>query len=246
MRRAAGFLWTVASLLGVTSCASIPKTAQTVVAPPADTDGVLGLIGRATISHGCPVGPEEMLTAGHVFDPRPMDPVPLIGATYATPSGDTGAIVPTGREMAWDIAYGVPLEPFKRWYPVAVEPPKPGEKLWLNAWDFASQETAFSEPTLEITVSRLVAGYIIARESIPQGTSGGCVINAKNETVAIVSFGKYVGQPSSQREVSGIVSVWGPWLGRMKAYAAKLKALEKESEEKRKREQIEALIGAIQ
>lgn len=219
MKRAAGVLSTVLGLLFITSCASIPRTAQTVTAPPADTDGVLGLIGRATISHGCPIGPEEMLTAGHVFDPRPMDPVPLIGATYATPSGDTGAIVPTGREMAWDIAYGVPLQPFKRWYPVASDPPKPGEKLWLNAWDFASQETAFSEPTLEITVSR---------------------------TVAIVSFGKYVGQPSSQREVSGIVSVWGPWLGRMKAYTAKLKALEKESEERRKREQIEALIGAIQ
>lgn len=223
MRRlACGFLWS--NLLWfLPACASLPHTAQSVAAPPADTSAVLGLIGRGTVSHGCPIGPNEMLTAGHVFDQRPLDATaPMLGASYGTPSGDAGAVIPTGVETAWDIAYGTPLEPFRRWYPVAALAPEPGEKLWLNAWDFASQETAFSEPTLEITVSRLKAGYIIARESVPRGTSGGCVLNARGEAVAIVSFGAPVGPLSAAREVSAIVSIWGPWLERMKAYRRKV------------------------
>jgi hypothetical protein len=217
-------------------CASVHRSAQAVKAPPADADNVLGLIGRTTIAHACPIGPEELLTAGHVFDPRPLDnSAPLVGASYSTPGGQSGEVIPTWSTLTWDIAFGRPAESFSRFYAVAKDEPKPGEKLWLASWDFASQDTAFSQPVLEVTVTRLAAGYVILREEIPAGTSGGCVLNARSEVVGIVSMGIPVGSPTDARAVSAIVSVYGPWLERMR-----------EAKRRREREASAALQGAFQ
>jgi hypothetical protein len=202
------------ALLVLTGCASVPRKAVPVFAPPADTDGVLALIGRFSIGHGCAIGPNEYVTAAHVIDPVPFDRnAPLVGATWSDNRGGSGVLIPGIASRAWDLGFGAPSSPFKSWYKVAEEAPKVGEKLWLRAWDFSSSENAFDEPILEVTVSRIKAGYIIIRESIPAGTSGGCVLNAKSEVTAIVSFGKSVGREGNKAgEVGGLVSIYGPWL----------------------------------
>lgn len=206
-----GFLWTVASLLGITSCASIPRTAQTVTAPPADTDGVLGLIGRFGIAHACPVGPERILTAAHVLDVMPENMnFPLIGHTYTDRRGNTGVLTGVSVSSYRDLGIARPLQPLGRWYQIAAEPPATDEKLWLVKWDWDSRLSAFSRPTVEVTVLRMAAGYIVFHEAVTPGTSGGCVLNAKSEVVGIVAFGKRVGW-ADHHEVGVATAVYGVW-----------------------------------
>jgi hypothetical protein len=203
--------WALA-LAVMTGCASAPKKAATVFAPPADTDAVLGLIGRiGGMAHACPIAADRFITAAHVIDPRPLDnSAPLVGLTYSDNRGSSGVLLPATASRAWDLGFGEPDPHFTKWYKIAEKAPEPGEKLWLRAWDFSSRDSAFDEPILEVTVLRVKAGYIIASEQIPAGTSGGCVLNAKSEVVGIVSFGMGVGPKLEQ--VAGIVSVYGDWL----------------------------------
>ncbi|HYM26318.1 MAG TPA: hypothetical protein VEU08_24040, partial [Vicinamibacterales bacterium] len=82
-------------------------------------------------------------------------------------------------------------------------PPAVGERLTLFVYDMKHPLEA---KPVSVTVENVVAGHVIVTAKARPGSSGGCVLNARGELVAIVS-----GQLEIDGQPFGLtVGVWGP------------------------------------
>lgn len=181
-----------------------------------DFSGMLRLVGRFAWAHACPVGPRVALTNAHVTDLQPfMAHVPLYPFDYSDGLGNEGIVAPPPAST-WadrDLGVLVPVEgEFARWYPIATEPPKPGEKLYFLGFDFRKGGDAFKERAFEAVVLRRVAGHVVLTKAGSKGSSGSCALNSRSEVVGINAWGPTM---ENGEEVAVVVGLWGAWRERV-------------------------------
>jgi hypothetical protein len=110
-----------------------------------------------------------------------------------------------------DLAYVSPAtaQRFPQWYPIAVVPPKVGDKVYFLGYDFKNPDSAFSPKRFKGAVTRIFNGNLVFDPAGKPGTSGSCILNEKGEVIAINQGGK----ETDNQETAGIgVGVWGDWL----------------------------------
>lgn len=190
--------------------------------PKPDLSGVIRLVGKYSVAHACPIEPTVALTCGHVVelwrDGRDVEYLPYVwsavgsseaGLTYATESArfrDLATITPQGA-------------PFPRWYPVAADAPQPGDRVSYLAYSWQNKKRAFQESRVDTRVVRTVSGHVVTEDGGPGGSSGSCLVNERNEVVAVNCQAYLVN--SDRDEVGFSIAVYGPWLDPTKATAAK-------------------------
>lgn len=205
------------SLALCTDCATArPKlaTGTITVAPPApDLSGVLSIMGATGMAQACPIAADKALTAGHV-----AKEIQLVGTPTPIPyiwesSGHLG-LLGDRQTTVWDrfrdLAYVTPYQStFPRWYTIAHDAPKPGDKVRFRGFDFRRKRDAFAPRDFQAIVLRVVNGHVIFSPPGVHGTSGSCVLNEAGEVVAINSFGADM---EDRNTVGGAVGVWGDLL----------------------------------
>lgn len=169
-----------------------------------DMSAMLKLGTRFGAAHGCPISPTLALTSAHVVDPMPFDPVPMFGTVATTETG-RAEIVPVktfpGRDLA--LLYGQ----FDRTFPIAAEASELGQSVYALGYNYANRDRAFEAKINKMEVVRRVGGRLFLKGDDPRhGSSGGCVLNAAGEVVAIIE-GHMVMDNSDK--VTLAVEVWG-------------------------------------
>lgn len=217
----------IAALSVLTCCSCCAKTPPRIsgtvtVAPPAadlsaaDLSGVVSLIGgKGEMAQGCPIAPDKALTNAHVVGDFvrytwEMCPAGVQSSGPGCTLGLLGEPKTTVKDLFRDLGYVVPYKgTFPRWYRIAQEQPQPGDKVKFRGWDFRKRKDAFAPRDFEATVIRIRNGHVIYWPPGVQGTSGSCVLNARNEVVGINAFGHGLEDSST---AGGAVGVWPPLL----------------------------------
>lgn len=177
------------AVVGVAAMLSM-GCAHTVTSKPQigpDMSGMLRLGTRFGAAHACPISPTLALTSAHVVDPRPLDPTaPMFGALATTEF--EAAKVPAkpvltypGRDLA--LLYGR----FVRHFPIAAAAPEPGLPLYAMGYNYANSAHAFESRVNRLEAVRSLGGRLFLKGDDPRpGSSGGCVVNALGEVVAVI------------------------------------------------------------
>lgn len=195
-------------------CASIPKRASSDPATvQGDLDGVLSLMGTGGMAQACPIAADRALTASHVVVEQWFDGSETI-APYTWEALGVLGLLGSRKTTTWDLfrdlAYVQPWHSeFPRWYPIAKDPPKPGDHVRFRGWDFRKKRDAFATRKFDAKVIRVPNGHVIFEPPGVPGTSGSCVLNDAGELIAIQSFGHPLEDKST---VDGAVGVWGSLL----------------------------------
>lgn len=201
----------LACLFLLMGCASArhPRASGVVtVAPPApDLSGVLRLMGRYNRAHACPIAPDLAITNAHVVDgSTPFRENKLLPHEWATRDGAHGLTVPKQAATFRDLAeIGPYAGEFPRWYPIAANPPQPGDPVWFVGYDMRKKKAAMLERVFAARVVNVVGTYVVMDPSGVPGSSGSCVLNARGEVVAINAEMNPLEDGSV---VGGAVGVW--------------------------------------
>ena len=178
----------------------------------ADTAGILRLMGRSGVAHACPVSAVLAYTNAHVViddEDKTDSRQPYVWSAMDV----TGLLRPVEADRYRDLAKVVPADgaKFPRWYPVAKQEPKPGDRVVMIGFEFRNKKQAFAERVFAARVIRVVAGHLIYEPAGVPGTSGSCVLlEATGELVAINKGAKGVGHAD---ELVGVgVGAWGSLL----------------------------------
>lgn len=159
------------------------------------------LIGSGFMAQGCPIAPRTLLTARHVAAPAKGG---RASAIWQDAAGHVGTAWSDDYDLRRDLAVMQSDVDFERIVTRAAAAPAIGEKLTLFVYD---TRTALAARPVTVTVENVVAAHVIVTAKSRPGSSGGCVLNAKGELVAIIS-GKIEIDGSS---FGLTVGVWGPW-----------------------------------
>lgn len=160
-----------------------------VAASPKDferipTEGLIRVMGRSGIAHACPAG-GRLLTARHVlrgvwhWSPKAI--------AWEDQAGHGGRVVVSDEDTARDVvvlsaaSQAPPLPSFT--YPLA-SGFHLGEQVYILGYRFdAEHPTAPILVRAKITGS--IAGHVFYDKTPGEGSSGGCVINAAGEVIAV-------------------------------------------------------------
>jgi hypothetical protein len=126
--------------------------------------------------HGCVVE-GRLITAKHVGNRGSV--------TWQDSSGREGTAKPAGG--TWDIRDVLVMEtsiPVGPGFKLATERPKPGDKVKLYGYDRGKRDP-FKFKVVEAEVIARSDGYVFYDRSPGPGSSGSCVLNEKDEVVAI-------------------------------------------------------------
>jgi len=175
---------------------------------PPDTRGLTTLYGRFAFAHGCPVAPDLMLTNAHVADVFPTVPeFPLVGYRFQN-AFDVGVLSPEAAAGDSDVALMRPSVPLTFWYPIAKEAPRPGDFVWFENYDWSSEDRALERVLVRAEVTRHEAGALVYRQEGDNGSSGGCVLNSRDEVIGLNEGALAL----RNAKASGVaVGLWEPW-----------------------------------
>lgn len=194
------------ALVALLSLLAVPAFAQP------NTRGILSVVNLAGFAHACPIGPKLAITARHVVDADPLKPeVPMYPQRWfqdVPGASEHGILDPIRTSGYSDLALAESDDTFAMYYSIAAEAPKPGDTLTWLSYNFAKRSRAFDRKPLNGKVARVFAGMIVMDEETVPGSSGSCVLNDRNEVVAIVSRG--IGT-DDMRETALFEAIYGPW-----------------------------------
>jgi hypothetical protein len=160
-----------------------PEPETTINRVP-DTSRVVPVIGIDGMSHACPVAPHSMLTNLHVVYNKDLRDTTLMSFSQF---GRAGILMPYRTSNFADIASVVGTFDVTP-YPIAAQPPLPGDRIWWVGYDWKSQGDAFAPAINTALVTRIVAGHVVADTPPVEGSSGSCLLNARGEVVGIVAW----------------------------------------------------------
>lgn len=164
-------------------------------------DGMVRLIGKTSLAHACPLSSDRAITNAHVAN-----------ESYVWSVGDASGTVAIAdrtspfRDLAWIKPEG---GKFPRWFPIAAQPPQPGEELFFVGYDWRKQDQAFAVRVFKVKALRVIGGHLAYKPAGEPGSSGSCVVNSRGEIVA-VNAGAIELQDKNRVGVG--VAVWGSWL----------------------------------
>lgn len=194
--------WVTCALFGLL-CAADPVMAET----PPDTSAIISVIGRFSMAHACPVGPDLVLTNSHVLDARPFDASAPLSWYRFSVGNQSGVFEPLVVSRSEDLGAGL-TRTVLRYYPISSRVPQVGERLWWVGYDWTSRNKMFQEKLFTGKVLRVVAGNVVIDQETPEGSSGSCILNAAGEAVAVVAWG--VG--GNNQAVTVGVGLYGDWV----------------------------------
>lgn len=197
------------SFLALLGCAHIHSSAQRAMADAPDLSPMVEFVGRWGVSHGCPTGPWEILTAAHVPDERPFDESVALYPQRMQANGDSEDLaVPVTVDRAADIALMRPANHrLTHWFARAEQAPKPGERIWTLGYH-RDRAGMFQPRPVSATVVRVIAGHIVLTFGAKPGSSGACWVNRAGEAVGVGVWDL----PIDLGEPAGLaVGLWEPW-----------------------------------
>lgn len=181
--------------------------------------GVIRLQGRFASGHGCPITEERALTNAHMVDYRPPTAIqneestlPINPIPYRFESLDGQSIgVTKTAAISFQEDLAIISGRFERFYSLAAECPKVGDKLLNLAYSNGSEKGTILPRPVESKVLASVAGKVEYDNSGSFGSSGSCVLNEKDEVVAINSQ-VLIFENGDKVKLHGLgVLVCGPW-----------------------------------
>jgi V8-like Glu-specific endopeptidase len=193
----------------------VPARAEAPVPAP-DLGRVVAVIGPRSSAQGCPVGPREAITAGHVAAATNALGQARLQAYRGENSEWAGYLE---AQMASDyedagllrVAEGHP--DFPSWYTVAGKAPALGERLWWVGYDWRKQKTAYQPQVFSAKVVTIRAGNIVLDTQAIPGSSGSCVLNAQGQVVGLLVWGH---EMNDARGTAVVVGLWPPWFNGVK------------------------------
>jgi len=136
--------------------------------------------GSTAVGHACPISSTTALTNAHVAysDSKPRTLI------YSDGNGVEGILRPVLVDQARDLALleVVSGSDFQKFFPLAPEAPKRGDRVWLEGYDFTKGGTPRIVETEIVNPSPILFTY---KKGGGPGSSGSCVINSLGEVVAI-------------------------------------------------------------
>lgn len=195
-------------MLGSCSCAHVQGVTSASSQKAPNTDAILRLIGRFSACHACPVSEHLALTSAHCTDLRPFDSsVPLYPLQWGDGALGEGILTPVYAYPYRDLAVMRSEVPFTRWYPIATERPKPGDRVTLLEYDWRDAERAYADKRLDAKVVVIQARTVTFVPGGQRGSSGSCLLNAASEVVGINSWRW---EPDDGGQAAGLAfGVWG-------------------------------------
>lgn len=189
-------------ILGLSFLGALPQQEEP------DLSKMIRLSNESTLGHACPLGMETALTNRHVMS----------GGEFMWGVGDGEefhGLVQTDASQAQytfrDLVRIYPSTPqrFPGWYTVALKAPKIGDKVFLTSYDWENEKKAFLPKTIEAKVTGVDLGKLLFAPKGAPGSSGGCILNAQGEVLAINKGG--VGLENNT--IIGVgIAIWGDWL----------------------------------
>ena len=170
-----------------------------------DLSGAIQLMGKDSMAHACPVGPEKAFTAAHVSNEDGT------ASFYRWQQGEASGVTSGAQSLnSSDLGLLQPKEGrgFPKWYEISQKGPALGEKLWIRGYDFRSGGRAFQPRDWEVHVTRLVAGHIIFDPPVTKGTSGSCILDQSGKVVGVVSATATL---ANLDDIGIGVGIWGEW-----------------------------------
>ncbi len=182
--------------------------------PKPELDGVVAILRISTpygLGHACPVSETSAYTARHVVKPLHGNPEYSVGVTWTDGDGHSGYAKPFGTDMVRDVAYITPLNDgkFPHAFETATEAPVVGDKLKILGYNYEESKAFLYEKLVVATVTNNVAGLIVMKGNPDHGSSGGCVLNSKNELVGIMVWGSPTSRTFEQMAMA--VAVYGEY-----------------------------------
>lgn len=198
----AGVLSTGCALAGRSGPILAPTSIEKIA-----TLTVVRIATKGGIAHGCPVGPRDLLTAGHVMMRYGHAGPEAIPATWSDTSGHSGSLTMLYFDARRDLVLAESTDvPFARWFALASTPPAIGTRAHAVGYDF--DNPSLSQRTVSVRVTGLLGGDVLFERSAGPGSSGSCWINEAGEVIAIHHGNFPRGQKKETASGSG---VWPPW-----------------------------------
>jgi V8-like Glu-specific endopeptidase len=173
-----------------------------VLAAAVDPSGILALFSPTGMARGCPIGETTVLTARHVavtesnFGPRQ-------GAFFwSDAAGVSGTAWTLDYDLRRDLALLKTDKPVSRFYRRAEKPPAIDDVVTIAGYKFNDR---FQMKVLTAKILNIIAAHLILSEGAESGFSGSCVLNQRNEVVAV-----FYGSTEYRGTRRGIANgVWG-------------------------------------
>ena len=171
------------------------------VPEPYPVGGIVRVIHRSGMGHGCPVGLELMLTAAHVPERNGSS----ASVAWSDLAGNEGRAEPLRQDQSRDLALlKVTSGKLVTTFALAKLPPKVGDYVYVVGYS-APTGNMLKVNAVQAKVLGTAAGHLWFSKSPGPGSSGACVLNAQREVVG-VNVG---GITESGHGIA--VAVWGIW-----------------------------------
>jgi S1-C subfamily serine protease len=158
-------------------------------------DRIVALWTKETLGHACPINSTDALTADHValkemfLNGSEAKFAPFV--VWGDELGNTGTAQWQWSDKRRDLSLirtVVNTPPFTAYLRRAADLPAIGSKVYVVGYDFktvAPGTGGLGDYTMEATVTGIRAGVLVYGSTPGGGSSGGCVLNARGEIVAV-------------------------------------------------------------
>jgi len=182
----------------------LSAVAALLVAAAPSFAGQLAVSGPFASGQACAVTEHLALTARHVVETDDGTRIEELRGS----NGDVAGYFTVVRVYEASDLAALQTELTLTPYPLAEAPPREGDKVWMQGYDWRNEKDMYQPRVFESTVTRSVAGVLHYVPGGMPGTSGSCVLNEKGELVAIDVNKRWA---DNRKPGGGGVAVYGVW-----------------------------------